>query len=423
MNLGWLAAERAVRLVLNVGVGFWVARYLGPVRFGALSYAMAVVGIAALLAELGLDGVVRRELIQQSENSGPLIATAWRLRLVGGAIAWSLLVVSGLSGWASEREQALFAVLGLTLFQPSLLVVDLWFQATLRAKYSVLAQLVALAVGAGVRVALIAMDAPLVGFAWAAVVELAVASVLMLMLARRQGLAWRIVDFDGAKARRLLREAWPLMLSGLAVIVYLRVDAVMLRALSGEAAVGLYAAATRFTEIWFFVPVTLASSTLPALLRAKARGGQEYEHRLQAYFDVSAALAYVLAVPLALSSPWVVRVAYGVAYADAAPVLALHIWSSVFIFLGVARGQFLVNEGHSRFYLAATLAGLVVNVVLNAWLIPRQGPWGAALATLMAQATAAWLSTFCFAPVRRVAWMQTRALFLPVTWFRYFRRA
>jgi O-antigen/teichoic acid export membrane protein len=422
-NLGWLVAEKGARLVLNVGVGFWVARHLGPAQYGALNYGLAVVGLVSLLAELGLESVVRRDLIRSAAPEATLIATAWGLRLAGGAAAYALLVGGMWLGWATPAERGLLAVLGLTLFQPALMVTDLWFQARLRAKFSVQAQVAALTAGAAMRVALIVAGATLIGFAWAVVAEAAVAVALLAVLARREGLALRAGAFDPALAGRLLREVWPLMLSGFAVILYLRIDAIMLRAMVGDTAVGIYAAAIRFTEIWYFVPMALGSSLLPALLRARERGPEAYAARLQAYYDLSAGLAYVLSVPIALAAPWLIRLAYGPAFAGAAPVLALHVWSSVFVFLGVARGQFLVNESFTRFYLAATVAGAALNIGLNYWLIPRHGPWGAALATLATQAVAAWASSFCFAPVRQTAWMQTRALLIPVRWYHYVRRA
>ncbi|MBL9214670.1 MAG: flippase [Opitutaceae bacterium] len=422
-NFGWLAAEKAARLLLNVGVGFWVARYLGPGRFGELSYALALVGIAALLAELGLDGLVRRELIRRPDRASALLATAGGLRLAGGALAWGLVLLAATAGAGGEPGRILLPVLGLTLFQPALLVADLHFQARLEARFSVAAQLAALAVGAAVRVALIRQGAPLVAFAWAAVAELAVAAAVLGGLAWARGLRLVPARFDRRLAAELLRGAWPLLLSGFAVGLYLRVDVVMLTRLAGEREAGVYAAAVRFTEIWYFVPVALASSLLPSVLRARAAGPAAYARRLQAAYDLNAGLAYALAVPLAFLAPWVVRAAYGAAYADAAPVLAVHIWSSVFVFLGVARGQFLVNEGHTRFYLCATLAGLLTNVGLNLALIPRHGAAGAALATLAGQAVAAWLTSFCFAPARAAAWMQARALLIPFRWFRYVRAA
>jgi len=422
-NLGWLVAEKGARLVLNVGVGFWVARHLGPTQYGSLNYGLAVVGLVSLLAELGLESVVRRELIQTPARAVELVATMGGLRLAGGVVAYALLVAGMQLGWATPAERGLLAVLGLTLFQPALMVTDLWFQARLRAKFSVWAQVAALTAGAAMRVALIVAGATLIGFAWAVVAEAGVAVALLALLARREGLALRPGAFDAVLARRLVREAWPLMLSGFAVILYLRIDAIMLRAMVGEAAVGIYAAAIRFTEIWYFLPMALGSSLLPALLRARERGPEAYAARLQAYYDLSTGLAYGLSVPIALAAPWLIRLAYGPAFAGAAPVLALHIWSSVFVFLGVARGLFLVNEKFTRFYLAATLTGAALNIGLNCWLIPRHGPWGAALATVAAQAVAAWASSFCFAPVRQTAWMQTRALLIPVRWFRYVRRA
>lgn len=416
-HFGWLMADRLARLVLNVGVGFWVARHLGPARFGLLSYALAVAGVAALLADLGLEAVVKRELIATPERTPVLMACAGRLRLAGGAAAYGILLLGLFVGWGDGTERTLLAVAGLTLFQPVLCVTDLWFQARLAAKTSVPAQISALAAGAATRVTLILIDAPLVAFAWAAFAETVVAGALLAVLARRGGL--QCGRFEPALARRLLREAWPLLVSAAAVVLYLRIDALMLRYYAGEAAVGIYSAAVRFTEIWYFVPVALASSLLPALLRSRAQGEAEYDVRLQKIYDLNAALAYALLIPMAFAAPWLVRAAYGGAYDAAAPVVVVHVWSMIFIFLGVARSQFLINEGYTRFYLFSTIAGLLLNVGLNLWLIPRYGAWGAAIATLAAQAVATWGSSFCFAPMRATAWMQTRALCIPVRWFHY----
>lgn len=419
-HFGWLAADKLLRAILNVGVGLWVARHLGPARFGLLSYALAVAGLMALFADLGLESVIRRELIAAPQRAASLMASAWRLRLVGGVIAYFVLLASLWVDGAGGSDRGVVAVAGLTVFQPVLCVADLWFQARLAARTSVLAQMAALFLGAGARVVLILTDASLTMFVWVAVGEMVVAGVLLTACARRVGL--KRGAFDGAVALRLLRDGWPLLLSGAAVALYLRIDALMLRHYSGAAAVGHYAAAVRFTEIWYFVPMALASSLLPSLLRARVQGNGVYAARMQQFYDLNAGVAYLVMVPIALGAPWLIQKFYGVEYIESARVLAVYIWSTVFIFLGVARSQFLVNEGYTRFYFLSTLAGLLTNVGLNLVLIPRHGAWGAALATLLSQMVAAWASSFCFAPVRATAWMQTRALFIPVRWFHYVGR-
>jgi O-antigen/teichoic acid export membrane protein len=223
--------------------------------------------------------------------------------------------------------------------------------------------------------------------------------------------------------RELFAAAWPLMFASLAIVVYMKIDEVMLRQLAGPSAVGIYAAAAKLSEVWYFLPTALASSVLPALLRAQKSNPAEYTLRQQQYYDLSAAIAYGLSVPIALAAPWIVRVAYGAEFITAGPILAVHIWSSVFVFLGVARGQWLVNEGLQKFYLAATAAGAVANIALNFAFIPRWGGLGAAWATVISYGLAGWLASYFHPAVRSMAKMQTRALLVPLLGWRYFRRA
>jgi O-antigen/teichoic acid export membrane protein len=212
------------------------------------------------------------------------------------------------------------------------------------------------------------------------------------------------------------------MLSGLSVGIYMRVDAIMLKYLSGDATAGVYAAATRLSEVWYFLPVALASSVLPALLRAKEGDASAYNRKLQQYFDLSAGAAYVLAIPVAVLAGPIVRLLYGEVFSDAGPILAVHIWAGVFVFLGVARGQCLVNDGLSRFYALSTLTGAVVNVGLNAVLIPRFEGLGAAWATLLSYGCAAWLSSYFHRAARPLARLQANALLIPFRFWCYLPR-
>ncbi len=422
-NLGWLLAERAVRLVLGAVVGFFVARHLGPVRLGSLSYCLALVTLATSLVSLGMDAVLKRELLQAPGGAPGLLASGAVLRLLAGLVGFGVLLLAGLTGAVGTGEESrLLVIFGLMLFQPALLVPDLWLQAHLRAKYSVWAQTGALAVGAALRIYLITTQAPLAAFAWAAVIEAALVAVGINLLARRAGLGFSWREASGPVMRRLVAESWLLMFAGLAIVLYMKIDEVMLRLLAGPAAVGVYAAATRLSEIWYFLPVALASSLLPALLRARERGAGDYRARLQQYYDLNAAVGYALSVPIALAAPWIVWVTYGEAFTAAGPILAVHIWSSIFVFIGVARGQWLVNERLQVFYLLATLTGAAVNIALNFYLIPRWGGLGAAYATVVAYAVAGWLASYLHPAVRDTAGMQSRALLIPLRVFSYFRR-
>jgi len=421
-NFGWLAVEKAVRLVLGVGVGFWVARHLGPTRLGTLGYCTALVTLLGFLPALGLDAIVRRDLLQQPGAAAELLASGWLLRLGAGGCTCAAVQLVAWGGWGLQGDEPrVLGVLGLVLLQPALLMPDLWLQAHLKAKWSVTAQLAALGVASALRVGLILTNGSLAAFALATVAEMALGAAGAFWLAHAAGMRAPVAAARRATMRRLLAEAWPLILASLAIIVYMKIDEVMLRHLAGPAAVGIYSAAAKLSEVWYFLPTALAASVLPALLRVRERDPAAYARRQQQYYDLSAAVAYALSVPVALAAPWLVRTAYGAEFTAAGPILAVHIWSSIFVFLGVARGQWLVNEGLQTFYLAATLAGAVANVGLNFLLIPRWGGLGAAWATVVSYALAAWLASYLHPAVRPTAVMQTRALLIPMRAWTYLR--
>lgn len=422
-NFGWLSIGQAGRFVVGALVGLLVARYLGPTRLGSLSYCVALVTLLGFIPSLGLDAVVKRELVRSPTEAAELLASSVVLRVVAGMLTYGAVLLAVLAEWGfSSEESRLFAILGLILFQPALLLPGLWLEAHLAAKVAVTVQLTALMASSVLRVWLILVDGSLAAFAWVIVGEMILVASGLFIGARRAGLRFPLVTARIETMRRILAESWPLMFATMAILIYMKVDEVMLRQLAGPEAVGFYAAAAKLSEIWYFVPTALASSVLPALLRARASDPIEYARRQQQYYDLSAAAAYALAIPIAFVAPWIIRMAYGVEFMEAGPILAVHIWSSIFVFLGVARGQWLVNEGLQRFYLAATLAGAVVNVALNFVLIPRWGGLGAAYATVISYALAAWFASYFHRAVRVTAVMQTRALLIPILGWRYLRR-
>ena len=91
-NTSWLMAEKVLRMVVGLLVGVYVARYLGPERFGLLSYANSFVVLFIALATLGLDGIVVRELVKTPERRDELLGTAFGLKIAGTIVMWLVIV-------------------------------------------------------------------------------------------------------------------------------------------------------------------------------------------------------------------------------------------------------------------------------------------------------------------------------------------
>jgi len=87
-NTSWLMGHRALSMVVALFVGVYVARYLGPDRFGLLSYSMSFVGLFMALSTLGLDGIMVRELVKTPERRDELLGTAFWLKAGGATLMW-----------------------------------------------------------------------------------------------------------------------------------------------------------------------------------------------------------------------------------------------------------------------------------------------------------------------------------------------
>lgn len=406
-NAGWLMAERVLSGILAITVTAAVARHLGPTQFGVLSFALSTVLLFATLWTLGLSGLVVRELVRDPGRESELLGTVLGLRIAGGIVAVvAALALVALLGRDDTTRLAvvilMLGVLGLTTFDG----VDFWLQAGVRSRHAVAARSLALAVSSALNIALIVVDGSLLAFVGAASLEYALGGVFLvaayLRLGGRPG-AWR---FRGSTARRLLTVSWPLILSGIANAINLRVDQLMLGTMSGPEAVGTYAAAARLSEVWYFVPAAIAASVFPAMIRAHAGDRPAFDRWMSRLYDLMVALALPIALVVSVLAVPLVAVLFGPDYADSAAILAIHVWAGPFVFLGAALSRWLIAEDRLKFSLVRHGTGAAVNIGLNLVLIPVYGGVGAAIATLVSYAVASFGACLLYPPM----WGQARAM-------------
>jgi len=415
-NTGWLLFEKILRLGMGLFVGVWIARYLGPQRFGLLSYALAFVALFGPLAGLGIEGVVVRELVRRPAARPGILGTAFVLRLTAGLLAWGLLaLIAQVVSLPAPAALTLILIIGAAfVFQALGEVIDLDFRARVASRSAVLAKSLAFLLICGVQVVLISRQAPLPAFALTYTAELALAAgfLVWVYLHEKNGLRqWRV---NREQILAFLRDCWPLVLSSIAILVYLRIDQIMLGSMLGQEAVGLYAAAARISEAWYFVPVAIVQSVFPAIIRAREKGGGGYMRNFQALLSGLALLSYLVALPVSLLAPWLMATIFGATYAPAAPVLTIHIWAGLFVALNNAQGAWHIAEGLERLTFLRSLQGAIANVLLNLFLIPRYGITGAAVATVMSYAIAVLFSNLLRAETRRLFTMQIKAILLPL---------
>ena len=383
-NTSWLMGEKLLRIVVGLFVGIWVARYLGPEQFGLLSYAQSFVFLFTAFATLGLDGIVVRELVRDETKKNALIGTAFGLKLIGAITTLSVLAFAvQLTSNDHDTNLLVFIIASATIFQ-SFNVIDFYYQSQVLSKYVALANTISLVLSSIIKIALILNNAGLVAFAMMTIFDMAVLTMGLIVYYKKishQKLSnW---SFEWPVAKMLFKDSWPLMLSGLVISVYMKIDQVMIKDMLNAEAVGHYAAAVRLSEAWYFIPMIITSSLFPAIINTKNINEKLYYLRLQHFYDLMVWMAIAIAVPVIFLSDLIIDLLYGSQYAQASSVLKIHILAGIFVFFGCVKGKWLITENLQLYGVLCTSIGAFTNVILNYIFIRSYGVTGAAFSTLI----------------------------------------
>ncbi|MHC5767876.1 MAG: flippase [Nostoc sp.] len=410
-NTGWLFADRILRMGASLVVGVWVARYLGVKQYGLFNYALAFVALFSPIFTLGLDDVVVRHLVRQSSNKEEILGTTFWLKFLGG-IASVLLAVSTMF-FLGEHETLkiwLVAILGIAGVFRASDTIELWFQSQVQSKYTVIAKNTAFLLNTLIKIALILTKAPLLAFALATLAEFAMSAIGLLIVYQVKGSSLWLWRWSIAAAKTLLKESLPLIFSGFAIMIFMRIDQVMLGQMIGDSEVGIYSAAVRVSEIWYFIPGAIVSSVAPAIYAAKEKSESLYYQRIGQLLSLMTCISLAIALPMSFLSDKIIMVMFGSGYAEAGPILAVHIWTSLFVFMGLATSPWFIAEGLNHVSLGKTLFGAILNIILNLLLIPKYAGLGAAIATIISQAAAAFICNAFDSRTQKLFKIQVRSL-------------
>lgn len=404
-------AEQVLRLVAGLLVGVWVARYLGPAQFGLFSYSVAFAALFSSISKLGLDSIVVRNLVREPNQRDLYLGTAFWLKLCGALV---MLVVVGIAMQLTSSDVItkiyIFIIASGAIFQ-AFEVVDFYFRSKVLSKFVSICKLTQLLISSLLKLYLIFIQAELIWFVLVSLIDQFTLAVSFFISYRYQRLGGFYRHFNWDIAKQLLHDSWPLILGGLVVAIYMRIDQIMIKEILGEEAVGKYSAAVRLSELWYFVPVIMVNSLFPSVVNAKNVSEKLYHTRLQRLFTTLVWMAIAFAVPMIFLSGSLITLLYGEAYKEAGQVLMVHAWAGIFVSLGAASGVWYISENLQQYAFYRTLLGAIINVVLNFILIPIHGMIGAALATVAAQSMAALFFDALTKRTRMVFFMKLKTLY------------
>ena len=382
-NTGLLFIGRIGSLLIKMVIGISVANYLGRSQNGIINGGTVYIYFFSAVATLGLDQFIVKELHQFPQNRDQILGTSFWMKVAAGfgciPLIWLAFHIYPAKG-TPYSYVFIFSIIGIV---QAFNVVDAYFQSEVQSKYIMQVQVIGNLVSACIKVVLIVLKMPLITFVYAYSFDfflLAAGYFFTYQRKQRSVFNW---SFNSSLAKKLLHFSWPLIISGIMVSLYMKIDQIMIQNIAGIKEAGAYATVAQLSEAWNFIPAVIVTSLFPAILNARRDDPERYKKRIQNLYDLMVYLSVPVAIVITFASPFIYKL-YKPEYAYAAPVLSVHIWSGVFVFLGAANGQYLIAENYNLLSFVRSGFGAIVNIILNLILIPKIGMMGAAIATLIA---------------------------------------
>ena len=414
-NMLWLVVGRIFRLTINFIVVAWMARYLGADKFGTLNYGIALIGIFANTAQLGLHQFIVRDLVNDLSNRSKILGTAFALQLISGVISFIAIVGTILLLKPDDPlGRTIVIIMSCSLLFQNFEIIDSWFQSQVKLKYSVIAGNIAFVIVSLIRIILIHNKAHFIAFAFTVLLEsilLITSCIIAYQTTGEKIQNWRP---DWAYAKELLTISWPLAFSNLSVMIYIYIDQIMLGQLADFRAVGIYAVAVKLSENWVFLMLYITRSFTPYIIEGKKISEKIYYERLQKLCNLLVLIFYVVAIPLTFFATPLIVAVFGQGYAAAGVVLSIHIWSSIWYCFGNVKEVWIVTEELTKFAFITNFIGAITNILLNLLLIPVYQEVGSAIATVISYSLTVYGMCFLYPPARKFGRVMTKALGLNI---------
>lgn len=411
-NVTWSLGGKIVNMASALFVGILVARYLGPENYGIMNYVISYVALFSVFATFGLDNIEIRELSRQNDKKDTILGTCFSIRILFAVLAY-LGIVFSLSIYKTDRFTSLMILAyGLTLFTGTGNILRNYFTSIVQNKYIVKSEIFRTFIGAGIKILLLWLKAPLEYFIYAQLFDtVLVASGYYISYKSIVG-SVRLWRFDKTIIGFILKESFPLVLSGAAVIIYQRIDQVMIGNMLNKTEVGYFATAGKFVDLIVFLPTVLVQTVTPMLIRAKENHPETYEAKKKTFVSITTWTAIIMSLVVSMLAYWLITYTYGVKYAPAIPVLQIMAFKAVGMALSSSGGQIIIMERMQKWAFIRNIIGCFICIILNYLLIPRFGVIGSAAVTIVTVLFTGCLANIFIPPYHKVMKIQLYALFM-----------
>lgn len=400
-NASWIIVCKIIQSLLSFIIGIFTARYLGPSNYGLITYAASIVAFFLPIMQLGLNSTLVQEFLNKPEEEGKILGTSLVLNIASAIVSVIGVTTFSLIADRDEPETIIICFLYslILIFQASEMT-QYWFQSKLLSKYPSIATLFAYVIVSIYKIYILISNKDIEWFAVTHVIEVAIIAIILFVIYKKAG--GQKLSFSFSLGKEMLSKSKHYISSGIIVVIFQQTDRIMLKSMIGEAETGYYSAAYTCVGITAFVFSAIIDSMRPYILSAKEKDTKIFEYRVTLLFSIIVYFALAQGIGMSVLANMIVSILFGDSFTPTVVVLQILVWQVMFGYFGVARNIWILAEEKQKYLWKINLAGAVINVIGNAYLIPIMGASGAALASVLTQVFANFVLCFIVKPLRPV---------------------
>lgn len=414
-------------MILVIGQGFslvilfvaqsLIAKNYGPEAFGYLSIGMAVVAIMTPIINLGLIGIVVKDLVEEKDRQKSILNTVFLMRFTASLIMVFVFVLFEV--FVDLEEMIVFWIFFLLLNEVvrSGQIVLLWFEAE-KKSFSISIYRLLASFSFLLFLSVVLYFELSIKYVAAVYLFEGVVGALFLFLSYKRKFAASPGAASFNLIKSYIRKGSVLIFSGFAAIIYMKIDQLVVGYYYGAEEVGIYAVAVRVSELWYFVPMLLVTAAFPSLVEYRKESSADYKLKYQKISDFLFVLGVVFSLVVFFIGEYIVIWFFGDQYYKSLDIVNVYVWGGVFVSMRYLVSRYLILENLLKFSLVSQGAGALLNLFLNVVFVPHYGVIAAAYTTVFSYFISGCFIFLLSKKTRFCFIVQCKSLFYPLRMLR-----
>lgn len=373
-----MMSEKVITLFGLFFVTSFVAKYIGPSRFGQLALAIAIFQVVQVVAQLGCDNIIFKRVSQNATSGLKLIYSSFAIR----AAIYIFIAFIVLAFFYKDTDFINFVFLlsvCIACFFTSMDVFTIYNDATLNSKFNTIANVFGLIIGLVLRYIIAFFELPI------HLLSLPIILTTMVPFIIRLYFTPKIRNIKLKYKRRynsyLFATGIPLVISTISMTIYSRVNQFSLSYFSGSYELGIYSVALTLGTAWVFIGNALSISFLSKIYSEK----DEFLAKDKTSGLIASVFTVLLVFPVffVLFGKRIIFILYGNDYLAAYNILVILCLSTIVTSLGFISNRYIVKLSGYNYLSKKTILILLFSIPISIAMVYQWGLYGAAYSVLI----------------------------------------